>query len=201
MIPEKLVVGPIQANCYILGCRETHSAIVVDPGAEPKKIKAKLKDLGLALKFIINTHGHVDHIGADGEFSVPVYIHRLDANFLKDPNLSLSNLLGLSLRLPDEVLLLENGQRLTAGEISLEVIHTPGHTPGGICLRTSEFCLTGDTLFAGGIGRCDLPYANEETILTSIREKLLTLPDDTIIYPGHGAASTIGQEKSENPFL
>lgn len=201
MILEKVVVGSMQANCYILGCARTTEAVVIDPGAEPEKIKAILKNLGLRVSFVVNTHGHVDHIGANAQLSAPVYIHRLDAEFLKDSNLSLSGMLGSSLELPKQVLLLEHGQQLKFGDISLQTIHTPGHTPGGVCFRTTKYCFTGDTLFAQGIGRCDFPYANEEALLNSIRERLFTLGDEVVIYPGHGPSSTIGKERRGNPFL
>lgn len=201
MILEKLVVGPMQVNCYILGSPATSSAVVVDPGAEPEKIKARLKVLGLKLNCIVNTHGHVDHIGADVHLGAPVYIHRLDADFLTNPQLNLSGMLGLPLALPARVSLLEEGQKLEVGDISLEVIHTPGHTPGGVCLKVGKFCFTGDTLFAQGIGRTDIPAACEEDLVNSIRQKLLTLQDEVIIYPGHGPSSSIGEERKNNPFI
>lgn len=201
MILKKVVVGPMQANCYILGSATSSCAIVVDPGAEPEKIKTQLKQLGLQISCIVNTHGHIDHIGANSALEAPVYIHRLDADFLNDSRLNLSEILGLSATSSKSARLLDDKQKLKIEDISLEVIHTPGHTPGGICLNAGRFCLTGDTLFAQGIGRTDLPYANEENLLHSIREKLLTLPDEMVIYPGHGPSSTIGEEKKNNPFL
>lgn len=201
IIFKQLVVGPLQVNCYILGSAKTGEAIIVDPGEEPEKIKANLKDLKLKPKFIVNTHGHIDHIGANIHFALPVYIHRLDAEFLTNPRLNLSSMLGIPFQSSQQVLLLEEGQKIGLGEISLEVIHTPGHTPGGICLKADKFCFTGDTLFAQGIGRTDIPAASEKDLLNSIREKLLTLPDEVIIYPGHGPSSRIGEERSNNPFI
>lgn len=201
MILEKIVVGPMQVNCYILSSPGTSEAIVIDPGAEPEKIKSRLKNYGLKVNCVVNTHGHADHIGANAHFAAPVYIHHLDANFLNNPQLNLSSMFGLPLSLPVQALLLEDGQKLKAGEICLEVIHTPGHTPGGICLNAGEFCFTGDTLFAQGIGRTDIPSASEKDLLSSIREKLLILQDKVIIYPGHGPSSTIGEERKNNPFI
>ena len=201
MILEKIIVGPMQVNCYILGCPRTSQAIIIDPGAEPEKIERQLKKCGLKVKCIVNTHGHADHIGANTYFALPVYIHQLDAKFLTNPELNLSSMLGLSLISSAPAKLLKDGQTLKVGDISLKILHTPGHTPGGICLKADKFCLTGDTLFAQGIGRTDIPYASEEDLLTSIREKLFTLPPQVAIYPGHGPSSTIGEEKENNPFL
>jgi len=198
MILETVVVGPMQVNCYILASKS--DAIIIDPGAEGEKIKAHLKALGLRLSFIINTHGHADHIGANTDLSAPVYIHRLDKEFLSNPALNLSGMLGLPIKVPEKVLLLEDGQKIGVGDISLEVIHTPGHTPGGICLKGEGFCFTGDTLFAQGIGRSDIPGACEEDLFKSIKEKLFLLKDEIIIYPGHGPSSCIGEERKNNPF-
>ena len=201
MILEKIIVGPMQVNCYILGSPSTSEAIIIDPGAEPEKIKARLKKCGLKVNCIINTHGHADHIGANATLAAPVYVHRLDADFLTNPGLNLSSMLGLPITSPVPAKLLEDGQKLKVGNMSLEVIHTPGHTPGGVCLNAGKFCFTGDTLFAQGIGRTDIPYASEKDLLNSIRERLLSLQDEVIIYPGHGPSSTIGEERKSNPFI
>lgn len=200
MILEKLIVGPLEVNCYILAASSASGAIVIDPGAEAEKISARLKELGLKIKYIVNTHGHIDHIGANESLAAPIYIHRLDAAFLGDPQLNLSAMLGLPLSLDGEIMPLEEGQRLEVGDIALEVIHTPGHTPGGVCLNAGKFCFTGDTLFAQGVGRTDIPSGSEEKLTKSIK-KLMRLPDETVIYPGHGPTSTIGQERQNNPFI
>lgn len=202
MIVERIVVGPMQVNCYILGCLRTSWAIVIDPGAEPEKIKRRLNKCNLKIKYIVNTHGHLDHIGANAAMASPVYIHRADADFLTNSQLNLSSMLGLPFISSVRALLLEDGQTLEVGTtMSLEVMHTPGHTPGGICLNAGEFCFTGDTLFAQGIGRTDIPYAREKDLLNSIHERLLTLADSVVIYPGHGPSSTIGEERKNNPFI
>ncbi|UCB56609.1 MAG: MBL fold metallo-hydrolase [Candidatus Omnitrophota bacterium] len=200
MILEKLIVGPLEVNCYILASSSASGAVIIDPGAEAEKISVRLKELGLEIKYIVNTHGHIDHIGADESLAAPIYIHRLDAAFLGDPQLNLSAMLGLPLSLDGKVMPLEEGQRLEVGDIALEVIHTPGHTPGGVCLNAGKFCFTGDTLFAQGVGRTDIPSGSEEKLTKSIR-KLMRLPDETVIYPGHGPTSTIGQERQNNPFI
>lgn len=201
MTLETIVVGPMQVNCYILGSKSTGEAIIIDPGAEGAKIKKRLLALGLKAGCIVNTHGHADHIGANAAFDVPVYIHRLDAEFLTNPELNLSAMFEAPLAMPAAQGLLEDGQRIEAAGQNLEVIHTPGHTPGGICLNAGEFVFTGDTLFAQGVGRSDFPYASEKDLLNSIRKKLMGLADETIIYPGHGPSSTIGEERKSNPFL
>jgi hydroxyacylglutathione hydrolase len=201
MILEKIVVGPLEVNCYILGCPRTFEAVVIDPGAEPEKIKKRLKNRSLKIKFIVNTHGHGDHIGANAQLSAPIYVHRLDAEFLSSPQLNLSGMFGCSVTSPLPAGLLEQGQLLQAGSISLTVIHTPGHTPGGICLNAGDCIFTGDTLFAQGIGRTDIPGASQQDLLQSIKEKLFALPDEAAIYPGHGPASSIGKEKRNNPFI
>lgn len=201
MLIETIIVGPLQVNCYILACSATGKAVVIDPGAEPEKITGRIKKRNLKIECIINTHGHIDHIGANAVLGVPVYIHRLDADFLIKPDLNLSGMLGAPLNFPAASLLLEDKQKLRLGNIELEVIHTPGHTPGGICLKTAGICFTGDTLFARSIGRTDLPYASQKTLLDSIRNRLMSLDDNVVIYPGHGSSSTIGEERENNPFI
>jgi glyoxylase-like metal-dependent hydrolase (beta-lactamase superfamily II) len=195
MILERIVVGPMQVNCYILGCSRTLLAFVIDPGAEPEKISSRLNIHKLKVQCIINTHGHADHIGANTALAAPVFIHRLDAQFLISPQLNLSNMFGFCVTSVRATKLLEDGQEVTAGDVSLQVIHTPGHTPGGICLNAGKFIFTGDTIFAQGVGRTDFPYASERDLMKSIQKKLFTLEDRVVIYPGHGPSSTIGEEK------
>ena len=152
-------------------------------------------------RFILHTHGHFDHIGADNEFGLPVYAHRLDAELLRSPKKNLSDFFSSSFQVKAEIHILEDKETVSLDELSLEVIHTPGHTPGGICLKSGNVIFTGDTLFAGGIGRTDFPGASEERLIQSIEERLMGFPDETMIYPGHGPSSTIGRERKRNPFL
>lgn len=205
MILETLCVGPYQVNCYILASDIRSEAIVIDPGAECNKIKKSLDKYKLKPAFIINTHGHIDHIGCNDAFGVPVYIHSKDYALLQDPSLNLSNFLVSPYKVKSEIKTLKDKENIGLNGIELEVIHTPGHTPGGICLwmkkPNKNILFTGDTLFCQGIGRTDFPGANENLIIESIKEKLFKLDDDTVIYPGHGASSTIGHEKRNNPFL
>ena len=196
-----LPVGELQVNCYILSSEKTKNAILVDPGDDYPKIKAFLEKQKLMPRFILHTHGHFDHIGADNEFGLPVYAHRLDAELLRSPKKNLSDFFSSSFQVSAEIHILEDKETVRLDELSLEVIHTPGHTPGGICLKSGNVIFTGDTLFAGGIGRTDFPGASEERLIQSIEERLLVFPDETVIYPGHGLSSTIGRERKRNPFL
>ncbi len=196
-IIECLTVGSMFSNCYLLGDKNSKEGAVIDPGDDYEKIKERIDKHNLQIKFIINTHGHIDHIGANKRFAAPVRIHREDASFLADPAKNLSLFFGSPFSSSGEVQILEDDDRLSIGEIKLKVIHTPGHTPGGICLYYADgSCIfTGDTLFAEGLGRTDFPYASEDTLLKSIKERLLTLPGETVVYPGHGPSSTIGRER------
>ncbi len=189
----------MQVNCYILAPGENSPAIIIDPGSEAHKIRQVLKRHGLKPAFIVNTHGHYDHIGCDDKFGVPVYVHGKDLPLLKDSQLNLSGLFALSYNVSSQIITLEDKERINLADIELEAIHMPGHTPGGIALLLKKpennIAFTGDSLFCQGIGRTDLAGGDEALLIRSIRERLLTLPDDTIIYPGHGPSSTIGEEK------
>lgn len=198
---DRLEVGPMGANCYIVASTSTKDACVIDPGGEPGRIKDLLKKKGLKLNFIINTHGHGDHILGNGHFDAPVYIHRLEKDFLTDPEKNLSGMFGFLFKAPKATKLLEDGDKITLGDLELEVVHTPGHTPGGISIKLDSVVFTGDTLFAGGVGRTDLPHGDTDLLFSSIREKLFSLKDDVVVYPGHGPGSTIGDEKRTNPFF
>ena len=192
---KRFVVGPLYVNAYLLADPKTKDACLIDPGADHKKMKDIISKNGFNLKFIINTHGHGDHIGSNGSFGVPIYIHSLDKDFLTDPKKNLSPLIMLKIISPQASRLLEDGDTIELGSLRLEVIHTPGHTPGSISLKLDDIAFTGDTLFNDGVGRTDFSYGDEDALLNSIKNKLLTLADDTVIYPGHGEPSTIGDEK------
>lgn len=205
MILESVCVGSMQVNCYILASKEGSEAVIIDPGAEARKIKNVLDRHKLKTILIINTHGHYDHIGGDDKFDAPVYIHSDDLEFLKDPQVNLSSLFAVPYSVKARIETLEDGQIIGTGDLRLKVIHIPGHTPGGIALQVlkpqDKIVFTGDSLFCDGIGRSDLAGGNQSLLIKCIKEKLLTLPFDTVIYPGHGPSSTIGQEKKNNPFL
>ncbi|MDD5196198.1 MAG: MBL fold metallo-hydrolase [Candidatus Omnitrophica bacterium] len=202
MILEKISVGALQVNCYILASQRDSRAIIIDPGAEARKIQRVLDKYNLKPALIINTHGHYDHIGADNAFNLPVYVHKLDAPMLQDAQLNMSGLFSLPRTVKSEIILLDDMQIVETGGIQLKVVHLPGHTAGGIGLLLQKpakrIAFTGDTLFCQGVGRWDLAGGSQAALVKSIKEKLFILPDDTRIYPGHGPDSTIGQEKKNN---
>ena len=195
MILKSITVGTVGANCYIFGDEQTGEVAIIDPGAEAEKIKKCLEQNAYLARFIINTHGHIDHIGANDKFGLPIFIHKEDASFLTDSTKNLSLWMGSPYKSPSASRLLEDGENIEIGSLVLEVIHTPGHTPGGICLKCEDVLFSGDTLFCGGIGRTDIPGGSEEILLKSIKERLFCLDDQITIYPGHGASSTLGREK------
>ncbi len=205
---ETVVVGPLEVNCYIIWDAETKEGAVIDPGAEGKRIIRILEVEGITPLYIINTHGHVDHIGANKDLKeafpeAKLIIHPKDIPLLENAmNSFIAPMVGAKPSPePDETF--EEGDTVKFGSVELKVIHTPGHTPGSVCLYNEEkgIMFTGDTLFAGSVGRVDLPMAEPEKLIPSIKEKILIYPDDTVILPGHGPESTIGQEKRYNPFL
>lgn len=204
MILARLAVGPLAANCYIVGSEVTKEGMIIDPGDEAGKILSKVKDLQLDIKFIVLTHGHIDHIGAVkevcGATGAEIYVHTDDAQSLK--GWRMSSMLGSFYPAPPPPdRLLKGGDNINIGDLHFLVLHTPGHTPGGICLLGQGVVFTGDTLFNYGIGRTDLLGGSQHQLLTSLHTKLMVLPDNTIVYPGHGPESTIGAERRGNPFL
>ncbi len=199
MILETVRIDPYEENCYILAQDKDSEAIIIDPGNEPDKIKRVLARYRLKPGLIINTHGHIDHIGADDAFGVCIYIHKDDVDFLSDPDLNLSRLFAMSLRIISPRRTLKDKEEIRLGKIRLQVLHTPGHTPGGICLLLKEpktnIVFSGDTLFYQGVGRTDFPLASSEQLKKSLEERLFVLDNQTKVYPGHGQPTTIGQEK------
>jgi len=204
LIFQKLELGSFASNCYIVGDDTTKEGLVVDPGAEASHILESVKALDLNIKWIVLTHSHIDHIGALAEVkeatNARVAIHEEDAATLQDQ--SQMRVFGLSVDnppAPDR--LLKENDVIDIGNLHFKVLHTPGHTQGGICLLADGFVFSGDTLFNFGIGRADLPGSSYDQELDSIQRKLMVLPDNTIVYPGHGPDTTIGVERRANPFL
>lgn len=205
LIIKGFEVGPIAANCYIIGCEETRDAAVIDPGADAPRIMQWLKKLNLNCKYIILTHGHIDHIGAVGgvyeQTGAQVLIHTKDADMLTNPNSNLSWMTGAKMKVKAADRLLEQGDKIQIGKLTIEVIHTPGHTQGGITLKVENNLITGDTLFAGSIGRTDFPGGNYIQLIGMIKTKLMIFPPTTSVFPGHGPMTTIGDEAKYNPFM
>jgi glyoxylase-like metal-dependent hydrolase (beta-lactamase superfamily II) len=187
-----------------VACAETKEAVIIDPGAEGRRIIKRVHDLGLKVKYIINTHAHIDHVGANAEvkeaFNAPVLVHAADAPLLRSPQASMALFMGQSKVTPPDWTL-EEGDLLEAGTLRIKVLETPGHTPGGISLDINGVLFTGDTLFACSIGRTDFPGGSFRQIIKSIKEKLLSYPDDTRVFPGHGPPTSVGDERLYNPFL
>jgi len=206
MILEGFPVGPVGANCYVFGDEATGEAFVIDPGGEPERILQALKRLGARPLALVNTHGHFDHIqGVEAvrrATEAPFWIHEAEREILRHGPARAKAMFGIDLPpspVPDRWLV--DGDRLAVGGLTLTVRHTPGHSPGGVCLIGDGLAFVGDTLFAGSIGRTDIPGADTQTLLTSIARVLLPLPETTVCYPGHGPETTIGEEKRGNPFL
>lgn len=198
-------VGPIKANCYLVYDVKTRETLVIDPGAEGARIQKEIEELELKVKHLVNTHGHSDHIGANQFLQeatgAPLYIHEADSSMLTDAQKNLSAYLGEEINGPAADRYLQDGDILEVGDLRFQVRHTPGHTPGGICLVGQGVCFSGDTLFADAVGRTDLPGGSWEGLLNSIKTKLLILADEIVVYPGHGPLTSIGHEKSANPYL
>jgi glyoxylase-like metal-dependent hydrolase (beta-lactamase superfamily II) len=202
---ETLAVGPLQVNCFIVACEKTREALVVDPGDEAERILQRVQACGLQLKLIVNTHGHFDHIGGNRllveQSGAELLIHQDDLPVLRRAR-EHASLYGMRVTpSPEPTRLLAGGETLEVGELRFRVLHTPGHSPGGICLLGDGHLFAGDSLFAGSVGRTDLPGGDHDTLIEGIRRQLLVLPEETVVHPGHGPDTTIGREKRENPFL
>ncbi|MDQ7782851.1 MAG: MBL fold metallo-hydrolase [Desulfomonilaceae bacterium] len=209
MIIEQILIGGFDIFCYVLGDPQTREGIVVDPGGPADQILERAKAKGVdKIVLIVNTHSHVDHVAGNEAMhkatGAPIAIHEAEAGGLSNPNRAMLAMFGAS-QSPDAKRLLKDGEKITFGNQSVEVIHTPGHTTGGICLYWPGYVITGDTLFVGGVGRTDLPGGSFQVLKDSIHRRLFTLPEETVVLPGHHygptPTSTIGREKRENAFV
>lgn len=205
MIIKNLVVGPLEVNCYIIGCDDTKDVAIIDPGDNADEIIKAIEKERLKPKFIINTHAHFDHIGGVKEiqdyFKIDFILHKEDM-FLIENASEQAAAFGLKpISKPDVNKYVTNAEKIPLGNKSITVIHTPGHSPGCVCYYLDSSVFVGDTLFSGSIGRTDLPGGSYEKLINSVKERLFPLGDSTIVYPGHGPSTTIESEKEHNPFL
>lgn len=200
-----LPVGSLQANCYLMIDLDSKQTLIIDPGDDAEKIHEVIRDFVLKPVMIVNTHGHGDHIGANGEmkrrYEIPIAIHEDDAVMLTSAEANLSLFLGLNILSPPADIFYKDGDVQDFADNKIQILHTPGHSPGGISLYIDGNAITGDALFRHSIGRTDFPGASHEQLIQGIQEKLFTLPEETKVYPGHGPSTTIGEEKRNNPFL
>ena len=197
-------VGPMEANCYILYNPDKREGLIIDPGAEGSHLIKFIKQEKISINYIVNTHGHPDHIGANRKIkehtNAPILIHQYDAPMLAKSGSVLSLIFPLESSSPPADTFIKDGDLIECAGMNLKVLHTPGHTPGGISLLIDDSIFTGDTLFSGSIGRSDLPGGSQEVLLNSIK-KILSLDENLIIYPGHGPSTTVRQELHSNPFI
>lgn len=202
---HSLSVGPLQANCHLVICKESKESVIIDPGDEGGRIISLIDELDITPVMILLTHGHGDHIGAIADvkqkYDCPIWIHKNEAHMLLDPAANLSVYLGVEITAPPADFTFTEQDTLTLSGHDVRVIETEGHSPMGCCFLFDQHLISGDALFKGSIGRTDFPGGSQEILIKRIKEKLFILPDDTIVYPGHGPSTTIGYEKMHNPFL
>jgi hydroxyacylglutathione hydrolase len=198
-------VGSYSINTYVVWEDVSREAVWFDPGADAERIADEIERRGLTIKNVIVTHGHVDHIAevavAKARFNVPLLIHEADRRMLTNAHDNLSILTGSEVTSPDADGLLKEGDTISLGSQAMRIYHVPGHTPGSLVFYHPGFLIAGDTIFRGSMGRTDFPRSSERDLLQNLRTKVLTLPDDTVIYSGHGPATTVGEERRTNPFL
>jgi hydroxyacylglutathione hydrolase len=207
---HSLRIPPFEVNTYLVICPETHEAAVIDPAGQPERILALAKEAGARVVMILDTHGHADHVQANAALKAacgaPVYMHTADDFFFNDPQIreEIEGELGLPCAPPADRLLTD-GEILELGRLKIEVLHTPGHTPGSVCYRIGGHLFTGDTLFVGDVGRTDLVGGSLDRLLESLATKIIDLPPETVVWPGHDygetPTSTIGRERAENPYI
>ena len=205
MILHTIHVGITQTNCYIVGCEDTGEGVVIDPGGNPKRILKAIEEAGLTIRYVLNTHCHFDHMGANADVvaatGAPLALHPAELPILQARGGA--SWFGVPVKeSPEPDIELDDGQVIEVGTLRFQVLHTPGHSPGGVTFYLEEqgVAFDGDVLFQMGVGRTDLPGGEWDTLMRSIREVLFALPDETILYSGHGPKTTVGQEKRSNPW-
>ncbi len=202
---KTLPLGPLETNCYIVYDDVEKEALLIDPAWDYERIDKALDVLGVTLKFVFLTHGHADHIGALQEVrnhkEVPVYIGKGDVDLIANSRNNLSMFLGKEIVITSPEHIVTDGEVINFAGVPFKVIETPGHTPGGLCLYGAGLLFAGDTLFRCSVGRTDFYGGDSHVLVSSIEEKLMKLPDDTVVLPGHGPATDIGYERRNNPFL
>lgn len=205
MIFHRLEVGVFGVNAYILGDEESKEAVVIDPGGSSDEISSLLRKEKLTLQAILLTHAHGDHIGGIAglvkDWETPVFVHKKDLYILQDADLNYSSKLPMNAVNFNDAKVLKHGDLLKYGKLEIKVIHTPGHSPGGVTFQVEDHLFTGDTLFKGSIGRTDLEGGSQKQLINSIKEKLLLLKNDHKVYPGHGPETSLDEEQKNNPFL
>ena len=207
MMLQKIQVGPFQVKCYLYFDEASSDTVIIDPGAEDDRIIEQITEANLEPRAILLTHGHGDHIAAvaaiKDKYKIPLYIGRGEEELLANPSANVSALFANPIVAPSADHLLDDEQMVSAGNISLKVLSTPGHSPGGVCYldETQGFLFCGDTLFYGSVGRTDFPGCSHERLIASINDKIMKLPDNIVCYPGHGPETTVGSERTNNPFL
>ncbi len=201
----KFEVGSFAVNNYLVHPENSSEAMLIDAGEDPAPILEKIRQLNLRLVCLVNTHGHADHIAGNekilAETGARLLIHRDEVPFLSDSGLNLSAVFNMNLISPPADTLLKDGSIISLGPLEFRVLHTPGHTPGHISLVCDNSAFVGDVIFQHSIGRTDFPQASTRALISSIRDKIFTLPDETVLYPGHGPATTVENEKLNNPFV
>jgi glyoxylase-like metal-dependent hydrolase (beta-lactamase superfamily II) len=205
MLLRQFVTGPLETNAYLVADRDTGEALVIDPGGDPAEILAFLAEERLTCRFIVNTHGHFDHISGNRALKsatgASLLVHEDDVPMLTEAVAHARLFMMRAENSPPPDLLLADQGEVRVGSVTLRVLHTPGHSPGGVTLVAPGVAFCGDLVFHGSVGRTDLPGGSERMLLDSIRRHILTLPDDTVLYPGHGPETTVGFEKKQNPFF
>ncbi len=200
LIIRPFVLGQLATNSYLIYSSDDKKGFIIDIPDDTDEIKNFIAKNNIQIEFVLLTHGHYDHIGGVDDLNYSCYIHREDSSFLRDPIFNGSGLFGEPFSISKKPMILEDGNVLDFNSKKLEIIHTPGHTPGSISIKMDNHLFTGDALFADGVGRTDFPYGSHETLVKAIKSRILTLSPDIVVYPGHGPTTTVGQELN-NPFL